>query len=41
MIEVVNNFAGGDFYQELDLNKLTPIKISMLDKQGPSSEQGE
>ena len=35
MIEVVNNFAGGDFYQELDLNKLTPIKISMLDKQGP------
>lgn len=41
MIEVVNNFAGGDFYQELDLNKLTPIKISMLDKQPAPPVLGE
>ena len=35
MIQVVNNFSGGDFYQELDLNKLTPIKISMLEHTPP------
>ena len=35
MVTVVNNFSGGDYTTELNLNKLTPIKISMLTKHPP------
>ena len=38
MVTVVNNFSGGDYTTELNLNKLTPIKISMLEKHPPGEE---
>ena len=38
MVTVVNNFSGGDYTTELNLNKLTTIKISMLEKHPPGEE---
>ena len=38
MVTVVNNFSSGLYSTELNLNKLTPIKISMLDKIPPEQE---
>jgi len=38
MVTVVNSFSGGLYSTELDLNKLTPIKISMLEKLPPETE---
>jgi len=39
MVTVVNNFSRGLYSTELNLNKLTPIKISMLEKHPPGESE--
>lgn len=39
MVTVVNNFSRGLYSTELNLNKLTPIKVSMLEKHPPGESE--
>ena len=39
IVTVVNNFSRGLFSTELNLNKLTPIKVSMLEKHPPGESE--